>query len=91
MRTTIRDLARVDAVRATLARHAPTDRLDFHAADLLSDVGWDEAIAGTGGVIHVASPMPVREYRRQDLEKLAREGVRRGWRLRGARASDGWS
>ena len=77
VRTTIRDLARADAVRAILGRHAPTDRLTFHAADLLSDAGWDEAIAGTGAVIHVASPMPVREYRKQNLEKPAREGVRR--------------
>ena len=77
VRTTIRDLARADAVRAILARHAPTDRLSFHAADLLSDVGWDEAVAGTGGVIHVASTMPVRESRRQDLETPARAGVPR--------------
>ncbi len=77
VRTTIRDLARADDVRATLERHVPTQRLSFHAADLLSDAGWDEAMEGAGQVIHVASPMPVREYRRQDLEKPAREGVRR--------------
>lgn len=77
VRTTIRDLTRADEVRATLQRHAPTERLSFHAADLLSDAGWDAAVDGTEHVIHVASPMPVREYRNQDLEKPAREGVRR--------------
>lgn len=77
VRTTIRDLARADAVRATLARYAATGRLSFHAADLLADMGWDAAMAGAGQVIHVASPMPVREYRKQDLERPAREGVRR--------------
>ena len=77
VRTTVRDLARADAVRATLQRHAPTDRLSFHAANLLSDAGWDAAVDGAEGVIHVASPMPIREYRTQDLEKPAREGVRR--------------
>ncbi|WP_375380126.1 NAD-dependent epimerase/dehydratase family protein [uncultured Sphingomonas sp.] len=77
VRTTIRDLARADEVRATLQRHAPTDRLRFHAADLLADPGWDAAVEGVRHVIHVASPMPVREYRTQDLEKPAREGVRR--------------
>lgn len=77
VRTTIRDLARADGVRATVQRHAPTDRLSFQAADLLSDAGWDRAVDGVEHVIHVASPMPVREYRGQDLEKPAREGVRR--------------
>ncbi len=77
VRTTIRDLLRADEVRATLERHVPTQRLSFHVANLLSDAGWDEAMEGAGQVIHVASPMPVREYRNQDLEKPAREGVRR--------------
>ncbi len=77
VRTTIRDLARADDVRSTLERHVPTQLLSFHAANLLSDAGWDEAMEGSGQVVHVASPMPVREYRNQDLEKPAREGVRR--------------
>ena len=77
VRTTIRDLSRSDDVRATLRRHVPVDRLTFHRADLLADQGWAAAVEGAAGVIHVASPMPVREYRTQDLEKPAREGVRR--------------
>ena len=77
VRTTIRDLARAEEVRATLARHAPTRLLEFRAANLLADAGWDEAMDGAGAVIHVASPMPVREYRGQDLERPAREGTRR--------------
>ncbi len=77
VRTTIRDLAREGDVRATLGRHAPTARLTFHAANLLADTGWDAATQGAGSVIHVASPMPVREYRGQDLVKPAREGTRR--------------
>lgn len=77
VRTTIRDLAREGAVRATLGRHAPTDQLTFHAANLLADAGWDAAMEGAGHVIHVASPMPVREYKGQDLVTPAREGTRR--------------
>ena len=77
VRATVRDLARADMIRATLARHAPVDRLTFHAADLLADAGWDAAIDGTEHVIHVASPMPVREYKGQDLVAPAREGTRR--------------
>ncbi len=77
VRATIRDLARADQVRAVLARHAPTQRLSFHAANLLADEGWAAAAEGARYIIHVASPMPVREYRNQDLERPAREGVRR--------------
>ncbi len=77
VRTTIRDLARENAVRAVLSQHASTERLTFHAANLLADAGWDAAAAGVGHVVHVASPMPVREYKRQDLITPAREGTRR--------------
>ena len=77
VRTTIRDLARETAVRAILSRHASTERLTFHAANLLADAGWDAAADGVGHVVHVASPMPVREYKGQDLITPAREGTRR--------------
>ncbi len=77
VRTTIRDLGREEAVRAVLRRHVATERLGFRVANLLADAGWDAAMEGVSGVIHVASPMPVREYRGQDLEAPARQGVRR--------------
>lgn len=77
VRTTIRELAREDAVRATLGRYAPTDRLTFHAANLLADAGWAAAVKGVGYVVHVASPMPVREYKGQDLVTPARDGTGR--------------
>ena len=77
VRTTVRDLAREGAARAIIGRHAPTDRLTVHAANLLADEGWDAAVAGAARVIHVASPMPIREYKGQDLVKPAREGTRR--------------
>ena len=77
VRATLRSLGREAAVRAVLQRHAPTERLSFSAADLLADAGWDAAVNGVAGIIHVASPMPVREYRGRDLEAPAREGVRR--------------
>ena len=77
VRTTIRDLAREGAVRAVLDRHVSTQALRFVAADLLSDAGWDAAVDGADAVVHVASPMPVREYKGQDLVAPARGGVRR--------------
>lgn len=40
VRTTVRKLAREADLRATIGRHAPTDRLSFHEADLLNDAGW---------------------------------------------------
>lgn len=77
VRTTIRDLARADKVQAVLARHSATNRLTFHAANLLADAGWDAAAASAEQVIHVASPMPLRDHKGTDLVKAAREGVGR--------------
>ncbi len=48
VRTTVRDLKRADDVRAMLKQGgaALSDRVSFFAADLESDTGWREAIAG---------------------------------------------
>lgn len=75
--TTIRSLAREPEVRAMLGEHADTTKLTFFAADLLHDGGWDEAASGAKYVLHVASPMPVGEYRDRDVIAPAREGTRR--------------
>lgn len=56
VRGTVRSLAKADAVRATLAKHCDVSKLEFVAADLLADEGWDEAVRGVYGVLHVASP-----------------------------------
>ncbi len=32
---------------------------DFVEADLLADEGWDEALRGVDGVLHLASPFPL--------------------------------
>ncbi len=56
--TTVRSLSREQVVRTTIsAAIDPDDRLTFVAADLTSDVGWDEAVAGCDYVLHVASPL----------------------------------
>jgi nucleoside-diphosphate-sugar epimerase len=60
-RTTIRDLKREGDVRAMLRRGGvdePGARLAFFRADLNSDAGWAEAVAGCDYVLHVASPFP---------------------------------
>src|ERR1700755_487805 len=60
VRTTVRNVARESAVRATVERAGVDagDRLTVVAADLGSDDGWAEAVDGCWGVLHVASPFP---------------------------------
>jgi nucleoside-diphosphate-sugar epimerase len=60
VRTTVRNLKRDSDVRALLREGGaePGERLLFHAADLESDAGWAEAVAGCEYVLHVASPFP---------------------------------
>lgn len=79
VRGTVRDVARGDAVRDTLARHgADVRRLSFVAADLTSDAGWDDAIADVRYVQHIASPFPMAQPRdREALVPAARDGALR--------------
>lgn len=60
VRTTVRSLKREADVRAMLkvGGSEPGNRLSFVAADLTSDAGWPEAVAGCDFVLHVASPLP---------------------------------
>ena len=60
VRTTVRSLKRESDVRAMLKVGGadPGDRLSFVVADLISDAGWPEAVAGCDFVLHVASPLP---------------------------------
>lgn len=60
VRTTVRSLSRRDDVLAMLREGGaePGEALEFAAADLTSDAGWPEAVAGCRYVLHVASPFP---------------------------------
>ncbi len=60
VRTTVRSLSREADVRAMLRQGGadPGDKLSFVTADLNSDAGWPEAVAGCAYVLHVASPFP---------------------------------
>jgi nucleoside-diphosphate-sugar epimerase len=60
VRTTVRSLKREGEVREMLRVGGVEagDRLSFAAADLTSDAGWAEAVAGCAYVHHVASPFP---------------------------------
>lgn len=82
--TSIRDLAKEGAVRASLA--VDDSKLTFFAADLMSDAGWAEAMAGCTHVAHVASPLPANAPRHEDeLIVPARDGALRA--LRAAKAA----
>ena len=59
MRTTVRSLNREADVHAMLKSGGaePGDTLSFVAADLMSDEGWPEAVAGCDFVLHVATAL----------------------------------
>jgi nucleoside-diphosphate-sugar epimerase len=80
VRTTVRSLSREADVRAMLetAGAEAGDRLTFAPADLTSDGGWAEAVAGCDFVLHVASPFPAGVPKEEDeLIIPAREGALR--------------
>lgn len=82
--TTIRNLAREAEVRQSL--EVENARLKFFAADLMSDAGWAEAMAGCSHVAHVASPLPADKPSHEDeLIVPARDGALRA--LRAAKAA----
>src|SRR5277367_663521 len=93
VRTTVRSLKREPEVRAMLQHGGisnpeflSADRLSFAAADLESDAGWPEAVAGCDYVLHVASPFPPNVPAHEDeLIVPAREGALRV--LRASRAA----
>ncbi len=79
VRTTVRALDRAgqarDLVRA--GGEDPTG-IEFVVADLMQDDGWLDAVDGTRYVLHVASPLPVRQPKdANELIEPAREGVLR--------------
>jgi dihydroflavonol-4-reductase len=80
VRTTVRSLKREADVRSLLKAGGaePGDKLSLAAADLTSDAGWPEAIAGCVFVLHVASPFPPNQPKHEDeLIIPAREGALR--------------
>ncbi len=91
VRGTLRSPKREAEVRESIARHVDAgDRLSLHQCDLLSDNGWDEAIAGCDYVLHVASPfiigapkheddliIPARDGALRVLKAAAKAGVKR--------------
>ncbi|MBT8481602.1 MAG: aldehyde reductase [Myxococcales bacterium] len=86
VRGSLRSLGRAGKVKETLSKHADVTKLELAEADLESDSGWDEAVAGCAHVLHVASPFPVSQP--TDEQVLIRPAVDGTLRvLRSARAA----
>lgn len=79
VRTTVRSLDRSHEVCEMLIRASLGDtRIEFSTADLTSDIGWPEAVAGCRYVLHVASPFFFgKDEKAMDLTTPAREGTLR--------------
>ena len=79
VRATIRNLARAEEVRATIGRiSSNAAAIEFVAADLNSDAGWANAVAGADYVLHVASPAPAVSPKDDDeVVRPARDGTLR--------------
>ncbi len=79
VRTTVRNLARAEDVRGTIGKIAANaGAIEFMAADLNSDAGWANAVAGADYVLHVASPVPIVDPKSDDeLVRPARDGALR--------------
>jgi nucleoside-diphosphate-sugar epimerase len=82
VRTTVRSAKREADVRAMLTigggDFGEAQALGFFAADLESDAGWPEAVAGCDDVLHIASPFPSSVPKHEDgVIVPAREGALR--------------
>ncbi|MCO5065438.1 MAG: aldehyde reductase [Rhizobiaceae bacterium] len=80
VRATVRSAKREPEIRAMLARAGidAGNRLETVLADLMSDVGWREAVSGCTYVLHIASPLPHAQPANPDeLIVPAREGTLR--------------
>lgn len=79
VRGTVRSKAKGESLRAALAEHTPrAAEIELVEADLESDRGWNEAVAGVDVIHHLASPFPMAAPRNpDDLIRPARDGALR--------------
>lgn len=79
VRGSVRDLAKADHVKNDLVEAgANVKKLEFVAADLNDDAGWDEAVSGCTYILHLASPFPLEQPTdREALVPAARAGTQR--------------
>lgn len=89
VRGTLRRLDRADEVRAALQPYLTEQAgaLSFVQADLESDAGWAEALAGVTALVHTASPFPAAQPK--DPAQLIRPAVEGTERVLKAAAAAG--
>lgn len=89
VRGTLRRMDRADEVRAALAPYLTEQAgvLTFVQADLESDAGWAEAMAGVSALVHTASPFPIAQPK--DPATVIRPAVEGTERVLKAAASAG--
>ncbi|MBY0420989.1 MAG: SDR family NAD(P)-dependent oxidoreductase [Parvularculaceae bacterium] len=75
VRGTARSAAKArKTVDSLVAKGARRDRIAVVEADLESDKGWTEAVAGVAGVLHLASPFPMENPKDRDALTPAAKG-----------------
>lgn len=75
---TVRSTRKAAGTKESIAAVAPVDGLSFAEVDLLSDEGWDDAMAGCTYVAHAASPFVLVEPKDEnELIAPAVEGTQR--------------
>ncbi len=89
VRGTLRNMDRADEVRAALTPYLTEQagQLTFVQADLESDAGWADAMAGVSALIHTASPFPIAQPK--DPAQLIRPAVEGTERVLKAAAAAG--
>jgi nucleoside-diphosphate-sugar epimerase len=87
VRGTVRSAAKGDALKLALAPHSDrASEIELVEADLESDAGWADAVAGVDVIHHLASPFPMAVPKDPDqLIRPARDGALRV--LRAAKAA----
>lgn len=76
--TSLRSMKKADMVKNELSKQISEDELQnlsFFEADLVDPKGWVDAIKGSNGVIHVASPMGNGTESVAELVNVARNGA----------------
>lgn len=76
VRTTVRSAKKFQKIIKTLdAVGVDSSNLSYAVADLTSPTGWDEAMKGITGVLHLASPLGGNDQDNPQLIDVAKEGV----------------
>ena len=79
VRATVRSESRIEQLQALIKAHYPDNAdMEYVTATLDSDTGWDNAVTGCESVLHLASPLPVKQPKNpNELIQPARDGALR--------------